>query len=106
MFKATTVIWLMFFSSFLFPATIAAQKADSSTYATFTNPLLPSGADPFSFYKDGFYYYTHTTGNRVVLWKTKSIADLKNAEQKTIFTPPPGTAYSKNIWAPEIHFID
>ncbi|RYE56554.1 MAG: glycosyl hydrolase family 43, partial [Sphingobacteriales bacterium] len=25
---------------------------------TFTNPLLPSGADPFSFYKDGYYYYT------------------------------------------------
>ncbi|RYY30303.1 MAG: glycosyl hydrolase family 43, partial [Sphingobacteriaceae bacterium] len=27
---------------------------------TFTNPLLPSGADPYSFYKDGYYYYTNT----------------------------------------------
>ena len=72
---------------------------------TFTNPLLLSGADPFSFYKDGYYYYTHTTGNRIVLWKTKNIAELKNAEQKTIFTPPQGTDYSKEIWAPEIHFI-
>lgn len=73
---------------------------------TFTNPLLPSGADPYSFYKDGYYYYTHTTGNRIVLFKTKNIAELKTAEQKTIFTPPQGTAYSKDIWAPEIHFID
>ena len=73
---------------------------------TFTNPLLPAGADPFSFYKDGYYYYTHTTGNRIVLWKTKNIAELKSAEQKIIFTPPQGTSYSKNVWAPEIHFID
>ena len=80
-----------------------AQAQDS--IRTFTNPLLPAGADPFSFYKDGNYYYTHTTGNRIVLWKTKNIAELKNAEQKTIFTPPQGTSYSKNVWAPEIHFI-
>ncbi|HKH62257.1 MAG TPA: glycoside hydrolase family 43 protein [Flavitalea sp.] len=83
---------------------VFVQAQDSNR--TFTNPLLPSGADPFSFYKGGYYYYTHTTGNRIVLWKTKNIAELKSAEQKTIFTPPQGTAYSKNIWAPEIHFID
>lgn len=73
---------------------------------TFTNPLLPSGADPFSFYKDGYYYYTHTLGNRLAIWKTKTIADLKNAEQKTIYTPPEGTMWSKELWAPEIHFIN
>jgi GH43 family beta-xylosidase len=73
--------------------------------ATFTNPLLPSGADPFSFYKDGFYYYTHTTGKNITLWKTNSIADLKTAEKKVVFTPPPKGPYSKELWAPEIHFI-
>ncbi|MGN6493629.1 MAG: glycoside hydrolase family 43 protein [Agriterribacter sp.] len=73
---------------------------------TFTNPLLPSGADPFSFYKDGYYYYTHTLGNRITIWKTKNIADLKTAEQKTIYTPPEGTMWSKELWAPEIHFIN
>jgi GH43 family beta-xylosidase len=71
----------------------------------FTNPLLPSGADPFSFYKDGYYYYTHTTGNRIEIWKAKNLADLKTAEHKTIFRPPANTAYSKELWAPEIHFI-
>lgn len=83
---------------------VAIKGADAQQ--TFTNPLLPSGADPFSFYKDGYYYYTHTTGNRIVLWKTKSIAELKSAEKITIYTPPPNTAYSKEIWAPEIHFIN
>ncbi len=73
---------------------------------TFTNPLLPSGADPYSFYKDGYYYYTHTTGSKLVIWKTKNLAELKTAESKTIFVPPAGTPYSKDLWAPEIHFIN
>ncbi len=91
-------IWLFVF--------VAGKGALAQTAgATFTNPLLPSGADPFSFYKDGFYYYTHTTGNRVDLWKTNNLADLKMAQRKTIFTPPPNTAYSKELWAPEIHFL-
>ena len=72
---------------------------------TFTNPLLPSGADPWSIYKDGYYYYTHTLGNRIDIWKTKNLADLKTAERKTIWTPPSNTKYSKEIWAPEIHFL-
>lgn len=69
------------------------------------NPLLPSGADPHSIYKDGYYYYTQTMQNKLVLWKTKSIADVRSAERKTIWTPPPNTAYSKQLWAPQIHFI-
>src|SRR6187551_3167221 len=72
---------------------------------TFTNPLLPSGADPWSIYKDGNYYYTNTLGDRIDVWKTKNLADLNKAERKTIWIAPVGTSYSKEIWAPEIHFI-
>ena len=72
---------------------------------TFENPLLSSGADPFSFYRNGFYYYTNSTGNNITLWKTKSLADLKNAKKKVIYNPPVGTLYSKELWAPEVHFI-
>lgn len=72
---------------------------------TFVNPLLPSGADPWSIYKDGYYYYTNTLGNRIDVWRTKNLADLKTAERKTIWTPEPSTLYSKDIWAPEIHFL-
>lgn len=71
----------------------------------FTNPLLPYGADPYSFYKDGFYYYTHTTQNKLMLWKTKNLSQLQSAENKVVWTPPMGTLYSKELWAPEIHFI-
>src|SRR3954464_11273436 len=103
--KATMVKKLLPFSIFLFFAfaneVILAQPA-----ATFRNPLLPSGADPWSIYKDGYYYYTHTLGNRLMIWKTKSIARLAHAKKKTVFAPPAGTAYSKGLWAPEIHYID
>lgn len=72
---------------------------------TFTNPLLPSGPDPWVTYKDGFYYYMNTTGENLKLWKTKNIADLKTSEGKAIWTPPASGPYSKDIWAPEIHFL-
>ena len=72
---------------------------------TFTNPLLPSGADPYSFYKDGFYYYTHTTGNRIELWKAKTLSDLKDAPHQTIWKPAANTRWSKEIWAPEVMFL-
>src|SRR5690554_5968370 len=62
---------------------------------SFTNPLLPSGADPFSFFHDGHYYYTHTLQNRLVLWKTKSLADLASAEKKVIWEAPENTMYSQ-----------
>ena len=69
------------------------------------NPLLSSGADPYSFYKDGYYYYTNSLQNRLVIWKTRSLGDLRHAERDTIFTPPPGTPYSHELWAPEVMFL-
>lgn len=83
-----------------------SSQGEMSGEGTFMNPLLPSGADPYSFYKDGYYYYTHTMGGRLDLWKTKDITDLRHAERKTIFTPPPGTLYSKELWAPEVLFLE
>ncbi|WP_346239197.1 glycoside hydrolase family 43 protein [Niabella insulamsoli] len=97
--------YFLFFAATLFLTACNPSAKINQPDITFTNPLLPSGADPFSFYKDGYYYYTHTTGNRLVLWKTKNLADLKTAQRKTIWTPPPNTAYSKELWAPEILFL-
>ena len=76
-----------------------------SAVKTFRNPLLPSGADPFSYWKDGYYYYTNTQGNRLSIWKTRNLSDLHQARAVTVYTPPANTAYSKELWAPELHYI-
>ena len=84
----------------ILPAFVGAQAK------TFTNPLLPSGADPWCIRVGEYYYYTNSMQKSLVLWKTKNIIDLKNAERKTIWTPPPNTDYSHELWAPELHYIN
>jgi len=85
--------------------TNAASSNISAANDVFTNPLLSSGADPWSIYKDGFYYYMNTTGDNLVIWKTRSLAELKKAEKKIVWTPPANSPYSKDIWAPELHYL-
>jgi GH43 family beta-xylosidase len=81
----------------LFPFLIQAQ--------TFKNPLHPAGADPWSVYKDGFYYYMHTTGRDLTIRKTKDLSKLADAPKAIVWTPPASGSYSKEIWAPELHFL-
>ena len=82
---------------------LAQTPADPANSGTFTNPLLPSGADPWVLTWNGDYYYMNTTGRNLTLWKTHDITDLRDAEKKIIWTPEPDTAWSKGVWAPEIH---
>jgi len=77
----------------------------SASAQTFTNPLLPSGADPWNIYKDGYYYYTQTTGRNLTIWKTKDLTEIKLAEKTVVWTPPAGATYSKELWAPELHYL-
>ncbi len=74
--------------------------------ATFQNPLLPSGPDPWVTTDSGFYYYMSTTGRNLTVRRTRDITDLANAETKIVWTPPDTGPYSKQIWAPELHRLD
>lgn len=71
----------------------------------FTNPILPRGADPWIIQKDGIYYFTYTQGGKLVLYATNKVSELALADSHDAWIPPSGTMYSKNIWAPELHFI-
>ena len=99
---------------FFFAALIATQlkvfvfaqlKAAVRTGEAIVNPLMPSGPDPWVEYKDGFYYFMRTTTTNLTVWKTRSMADLRTAEKKVVWTPPATGPYSHDIWAPEIHFL-
>jgi GH43 family beta-xylosidase len=96
------------------PATAIAALFLFSLYAccqgvqtarVFTNPLFTSGADPWVIYRDGFYYYTSTSGSNLFIRKGANLDELALSERKVVWTPPQGTAYSRQIWAPELHFI-
>lgn len=72
---------------------------------TFTNPILDNGADPWVTSKEGTYYYTHTTGNSIRIWKSQTLSSLSNAEYKDVWFPPISGPNSSNIWAPELHYL-
>lgn len=73
--------------------------------ANFANPVI-QGADPYVTQKDGFYYFMVTQGNSIKLWKTKNMSAIGKAVPKTVYTPTIGAPDSKNVWAPEMNFLD
>ncbi|GIP31669.1 family 43 glycosylhydrolase [Paenibacillus sp. J2TS4] len=73
----------------------------------FKNPIFPDGADPWMLkHKDSNYYLTVTRGDRIQLWRSRSMTGLAKAAPVTVWTPEPNGPYSYNLWAPELHYIE
>ena len=93
--------------------TLSCGKSDNppidltipSTEGTFTNPLM-TGADPWVIQRDGQYYYLQTVGNSIRIWKTNAMSKLASAISTTIYTPAAGAQNSRNVWAPELHYLN
>ena len=73
--------------------------------ATYTNPLLPVGAEPWAVFHEGKYYYTQGAENKIILWETNDITDLEHATRKEVWIPKEVSS-SYHLWGPEIHRID
>jgi len=72
----------------------------------FVNPVI-RGSDPWVYKKDSMYYYMHTMGNSISLWKTSEMSELGNTIPVEILRPPAmETSHSRNLWAPEIHRLN
>lgn len=72
------------------------------------NPLVPAPqADPWVMLHDGAYYYCFATDDHAV-WVSKAerLGDIGRVEPACVYTAPEGTAYSKDYWAPELHYLD
>lgn len=72
---------------------------------SYTNPILPVGAEPWSLFHEGYYYYMQGMEHRLVLWKTTDITDLRHAPSKIIWVGDIPER-SQHMWGPEIHRID
>jgi GH43 family beta-xylosidase len=71
---------------------------------TFTNPVVSFGPDPWVIQHEGDYYYCRSIGV-IEVFKSKELQDIGRDERKVVFVPLANTSYSKEIWAPELHYI-
>lgn len=70
------------------------------------NPFLKSAADPFITCHDGKYYYIYSTGKAIYISSFDTLKDATMSGSVCVFNPQGETEYSRDIWAPEMHFID
>ena len=98
--QATVCLWLS-----LAGALVTAGGLRAAT-ATFTNPVASTGADPWVIRWQGHYYFCQSRGGRGV-WISRSerLRDVGKGTWARVWTPPRGTAYSKELWAPELHYL-
>lgn len=85
---------------------LLAACATTGGARSFTNPLLPSGPDPWVTEHRGVFYYMHTSGDRLEIRKTRDITRLAAASPVVIWRPPAEGPNAVSIWAPELHRID
>jgi GH43 family beta-xylosidase len=75
----------------------------------YPSPLVEQRADPYLLkHTDGYYYFTgsYPLYDRIVLRRAKTISELPNAEELTVWEKHESGVMSEHIWAPELHFID
>jgi GH43 family beta-xylosidase len=73
---------------------------------TFTNPLLAVAPDPWVYQKDGYYYFTSTTGGDITLRKTAKMSALGTAVSTVAWRPQQAGVNQRDLWAPELYFFD
>ncbi len=74
----------------------------------FNEPWILQRADPYVYlHTDGYYYFCASipSYDRIALRRAKSLADLPDAPEKTIWKKHSKGKMSKHIWAPEIHYL-
>ena len=84
---------------------VLSAPAQQTARHALINPLLPSGPDPWVTWRDGFYYHMHTTGKDLSIWRTRRLADLAHGDQKVVWRAPATGPFSRDVWAPELHFL-
>ena len=69
----------------------------------YTNPILPSGADPWVVKHDGWYYYCGGMGGGIGVSRSRDLHKI-NPMKQVWKAPAKGAWNSTCIWAPELHY--
>jgi GH43 family beta-xylosidase len=78
----------------------------SASAGTFTNPIVSSGADPWVIQHGDEYFFSQSHGGRgIYVSRSASPIEIGHGPARRVWTPPRGTVYSREIWAPELHYL-
>ncbi len=84
------------------------MTADNYRKTQYNMPWIEKRADPYVYkHTDGYYYFTGSVPSydKIVLRRSKTLKDLKDAKEKTLWERHTQGVMSVHIWAPEIHYI-
>ncbi|MEO5802895.1 MAG: glycoside hydrolase family 43 protein [Verrucomicrobiota bacterium] len=72
------------------------------------NPIISApSADPWMIFHKGFYYFCESRDQTTIyVRKSKSIFDIGRDSGVKIWRPPAHGPNCKNVWAPELHFLN
>jgi GH43 family beta-xylosidase len=99
--SAIFIMSTLLVSSAAFAKTHVAQAACS-----LHNPLVSQGQDPSIWYANGLYYLVQSDGRSIWIRAASSLGALSNAQNIQVWSPPAGTSYSAEVWAPEIEYLN
>ena len=74
-----------------------------STTLTITNPVVRSGADPWVVRHGEAYYLVQSRRGGIWVNCFTNLSEIGEDSWARVWSAPPNTSYSRNIWAPELH---
>src|SRR5215831_4494243 len=104
--------WMILVNCVLIALVIHLKLATAETTRScvFYNPIIYPGEDPSVVFQAGAYYYVKSVnpanGAGIVIRKTAALTDLSSAQALQIWTAPDSGPNSKEIWAPELVFLE
>lgn len=72
------------------------------------SPWILQRADPYVYlHSDGYYYFTASVPayDRIILRRSKTLEELTDAKEVTIWEKHVSGIMSEHIWAPELHYL-
>lgn len=79
--------------------------ADESVRRTFTNPVVDRGADPWVIRWQTNYFLCQSHGSGVWVNRAARLEDIGVNHWQCVWRAPAGTNYSREVWAPELHWL-
>lgn len=83
----------------------AVQAEPLAPSRTFTNPIASYGADPWVILWRGDYYFCQSRRGSIGVNRSESLVEIGKEPLTRVWTPPRGTPYSRELWAPELHYL-